>query len=81
MNGFPDIERGIVRMKIIDLEAHFFTETYVDYLRKNKEFPRLETVGAEGGKGEGAPLARRGPLGDAGCCQAGASRFRGCQAR
>ena len=39
-------------MKIIDLEAHFFTETYVEYLRKNKEFPRLETVGAEGGKGE-----------------------------
>src|SRR4030042_3239011 len=31
-------------MKIIDLEAHFFTEEYLDYLRARKEVPRLVTV-------------------------------------
>ena len=35
-------------MKLIDLEAHFFTEEYVDYLRRRKEPPRLETVEMEG---------------------------------
>lgn len=31
-------------MKIIDLEAHFFTEEYLEVLRARKEVPRLETV-------------------------------------
>jgi 2,3-dihydroxybenzoate decarboxylase len=31
-------------MKVIDLEAHFFTEEYLEYLRARREVPRLETV-------------------------------------
>jgi 5-carboxyvanillate decarboxylase len=31
-------------MKVIDLEAHFFTEEYLEYLRGRKEVPKLETV-------------------------------------
>ncbi len=31
-------------MNLIDLEAHFFTHEYVEYLRARKEAPRLETV-------------------------------------
>lgn len=31
-------------MKIIDLEAHFFTKDYLTYLRARKEVPRLENV-------------------------------------
>ncbi len=29
-------------MKIIDLEAHFYTQVYIKYLRSRKEFPREE---------------------------------------
>lgn len=35
-------------MKLIDLEAHFFTEEYVDYLRRRREPPRLERIEVEG---------------------------------
>jgi len=31
-------------MKVIDLEAHFFTEEYLEYLRARREVPKLETV-------------------------------------
>ena len=34
-------------MKIIDLEAHFYTREYIDYLCSRKEFPREER-GEEG---------------------------------
>ncbi|RPJ00193.1 MAG: hypothetical protein EHM36_14975, partial [Deltaproteobacteria bacterium] len=29
-------------MKVIDLEAHFYTEDYIKYLRSRKDFPREE---------------------------------------
>ncbi|MGC8778665.1 MAG: amidohydrolase family protein, partial [Candidatus Caldatribacteriaceae bacterium] len=31
-------------MKIIDFEAHFFTEEFVNYMRSRKEPPNIETV-------------------------------------
>jgi hypothetical protein len=31
-------------MKKIDLEAHFITREYIEYLRTRKEFPKLETI-------------------------------------
>ena len=31
-------------MKLIDLEAHFYTEEYNDYFRRRKEYPVLETI-------------------------------------
>jgi predicted TIM-barrel fold metal-dependent hydrolase len=31
-------------MKKIDLEAHFVTEEYIGYLRRRREFPKLETI-------------------------------------
>ena len=31
-------------MKVIDLEAHFVTEEYLEYLRTRREVPKLETV-------------------------------------
>ncbi|MFH1491501.1 MAG: amidohydrolase family protein, partial [Pseudomonadota bacterium] len=37
-----------MKMKLIDLEAHFFTRSYLDYLRKNDEFPRLEAIEVDG---------------------------------
>jgi len=40
-------------MRIIDVEAHFFTEEYVGFLRTRKEPPRLKTVEVEGQKEEG----------------------------
>lgn len=40
-------------MRIIDVEAHFFTEEYVEFLRARKEPPRLQTVEVEGQKEEG----------------------------
>jgi predicted TIM-barrel fold metal-dependent hydrolase len=36
-------------MKKIDLEAHFVTREYIEYLRNRKDFPKLETI--EDGKG------------------------------
>jgi 5-carboxyvanillate decarboxylase len=39
-------------MTLIDFEAHFFTETYVDYLRHRTQAPRLEAVEAGGQKEE-----------------------------
>jgi len=35
-------------MVMIDLEAHFFTEEYVDYLRRRETAPRLELIEVEG---------------------------------
>lgn len=43
-------------MKIIDFEAHFFTEEYVEYMRARKEPPRFETVDVDGRKEEGLLL-------------------------
>lgn len=37
-------------MKIIDLEAHIFTKSYLEYLRSRKDLPRLETVTVDGKK-------------------------------
>ena len=37
-----------MNMKLIDLEAHFFTQSFLDYLRKNDEFPRIETIRVDG---------------------------------
>jgi len=37
-------------MKLIDLEAHFFTQSFLDYLRRNDEFPRIETIRVDGVK-------------------------------
>jgi 5-carboxyvanillate decarboxylase len=34
--------------QLIDLEAHFFTKSYLDYLRRNDEYPRLEPVVVDG---------------------------------
>ena len=31
-------------MKVIDLEAHFYTDHYVQYLRKRQDFPREEVL-------------------------------------
>ena len=31
-------------MRVIDLEAHFYTDHYVQYLRKRKDFPREEVL-------------------------------------
>ena len=39
-------------MRLIDLEAHFFTTDYVAYLRQRKASPRLETVEVAGQKEE-----------------------------
>jgi 2,3-dihydroxybenzoate decarboxylase len=39
-------------MKLIDFEAHFFTEDYVAYLRERTAAPRLETVETAGQKEE-----------------------------
>jgi predicted TIM-barrel fold metal-dependent hydrolase len=41
--SFGYLKRSI-SLKIIDLEAHFFTEEYLEYLRARTEVPRLETV-------------------------------------
>ena len=38
VNGNPYEEMEYV-MKIIDLEAHFYTEDYIKYLRSRKETP------------------------------------------
>jgi 5-carboxyvanillate decarboxylase len=35
-------------MKRIDVEAHFYTEEYLHYLRSKKDLPRLETVEVDG---------------------------------
>jgi predicted TIM-barrel fold metal-dependent hydrolase len=40
-------------MKIIDFEAHFFTEEFVSYMRSRKDPPRFETIIREGRKEEG----------------------------
>jgi 5-carboxyvanillate decarboxylase len=34
-----------MKMKIIDLEAHFYTRAYLDYLRSRKNYPRQVTEG------------------------------------
>ena len=31
-------------MRVIDLEAHFYTEDYVKYLRKRSDYPREEVM-------------------------------------
>lgn len=41
---------GESRMRKFDLEAHFYTREYNEYLRSRKEFPRLETVEYEAGR-------------------------------
>jgi predicted TIM-barrel fold metal-dependent hydrolase len=35
-------------MKIIDVEAHFYTEEYLHYLRSRKEPPKFETINVDG---------------------------------
>lgn len=44
-------------MKIIDFEAHFYTEEYVEYLRSRKEPPNFDTIDLKGQKEEGMWLA------------------------
>ena len=44
-------------MRIIDFEAHFFTEEYVKYLRSRTEPPRFDRVFSEGKEEEGMWLA------------------------
>lgn len=45
-------------MKIIDMEAHFFTRSYLDYLRKNDEFPRLDHIVVNGEKKQRLMLSK-----------------------
>jgi len=47
-----------MNMKLIDLEAHFFTEDYIAYLRKNDEYPRLEPVSVNGEERERLVLGK-----------------------
>ena len=44
-------------MKIIDFEAHFFTEEFVDYMWSRKEQPNFDRVNVAGKPEEGMWLA------------------------